>query len=207
MAAHTLQGAHVSLAQHSKKSAEHYSPLEYIEAARAVMGGIDLDPATTASVNRQRVKATRFFTKVDDGLIGGWALPDVTGQLTPSRVWLNPPGGIINHKSAAAVWWDKLAYEWHVGRVSQALFLGFSIEILQTAQARGMCIRWPGSFPFCVPEARIDFDQEQEDGTFRKGGAPSHANIIVYLPPKDRPGFPEIGRFAEEFGRFGAVRL
>src|SRR5262249_52907862 len=50
---------------------EWYTPGEFIESARSVMGSIDLDPATSA-LAQEVVRATRFFTKDDDGLTKEW---------------------------------------------------------------------------------------------------------------------------------------
>jgi hypothetical protein len=59
---------------------EYRTPAKYVEAARRVLGGIDLDPASSAEANVV-VRASKFFTKEDDGLKHPWA----------GRVWLNPP--------------------------------------------------------------------------------------------------------------------
>ena len=64
----------------SDDSYEWFTPAEYIEAARRVMGSIDTDPASCATANRV-VQAGTFYTVDDDGLLYDW----------PGNVWLNPP--------------------------------------------------------------------------------------------------------------------
>jgi ParB family chromosome partitioning protein len=60
---------------------EWYTPLEYIEAVRDVLGTIDLDPASSSIANAQ-VKADRYFTAEDDALSKEW---------TATTLFLNPP--------------------------------------------------------------------------------------------------------------------
>lgn len=173
--------------QHSSASNEHYTPREIIEAAREVMGAIDLDPATTLAVNTAIVQARKIYTFDDNGLVQPWS----------GRVWLNPPGGRERNKSRAAIWWNKLANEYALGQVTEAIFLGFSLEALATTQDTRL---WIGDFPFCIPRARIAFLQQKGDGAFEVGESPTHSNVIAYLPRPDRGSE---ARFVEVFSRFG----
>lgn len=87
---------------------EWFTPSEYIAAAREVMGGIDLDPATHAAAQRT-VQAAQYFTKQDDGLQLSWH----------GRVWLNPPYA----QPYIAQFIDKLVREVASGAVEQAIAL------------------------------------------------------------------------------------
>lgn len=192
------------LPQHSNQTNEHYSPTRPVEAARAVMGAIDLDPASCALAN-ETVRASAFFSKLDDGLKQKWH----------GRVWLNPPGGqmVLTRKEAdilgedgerrvaeelkaermrwgtkarIVAWWRKLVEEHQANRVTEAVFAGFTIEILCTAQSD----KWldPLDFSCCFPKERLCF----------RGNQPTHANVIVYLGANQE-------RFRKEFEPLGKV--
>jgi len=68
---------HVSL---NSGNNEWYTPPQFTDAARAVMGKIDLDPASSHTANVY-VKASEYFTIERDGLTKRWH----------GCVWLNPP--------------------------------------------------------------------------------------------------------------------
>ena len=192
-------------ARHTCDSPEWYTPTPFVEAAREVMGAIDLDPASHEEAN-QTVKAARFFTAEDDGLKQSWS----------GRVFLNPPGGkSTNGDSLVASFWMKLLYEYvedfHRAdqAVHEAIWIGYSLEQLQTLQ--NYPVRTPLAFPMCVPSRRIAFVENAAKKAARieamiaagkkpnDKSQPSHANYISYLGPNT-------GAFKRVFSRLGEVR-
>ena len=87
---------------------EWFTPPEYIKLARAVLGAIDLDPATSDEAQRI-VQAAQYFTKADDGLKHEWR----------GHVWLNPPYA----QPFIAEFASKMVAELRAGRVDAAIML------------------------------------------------------------------------------------
>jgi len=87
---------------------EWYTPAEYIEAARAAMGSIDLDPATSETANNV-VQAATIYTAGINGLDQDWG----------GNVWLNPPYG----QPLIAQLSEKMVSEYTCGNVNQAIVL------------------------------------------------------------------------------------
>jgi phage N-6-adenine-methyltransferase len=96
---------------------EWYTPSVYIEAAREVLGQIDLDPASCDTAQKT-VKAKTYYTAEDDGLTKKWN----------GKIWLNPPFGkglidkfinkavaeakeaiILTHNATDTKWFQSLA--------------------------------------------------------------------------------------------------
>ena len=85
---------------------EWYTPGKYIKSVRAVLGGIDLDPASCEQANRV-IKAKKIYTASDSGLDHTWR----------GRVFINPP--YSDNKKFA----EKLRDEYSTGNVTEAIAL------------------------------------------------------------------------------------
>lgn len=96
---------HVS---HNSGENEWYTPLEFIEAARAVMGRIDIDPASSEIAN-QTVGADVYYDKNANGLEKVWA----------GNIWMNPPYS----SDLIGKFCDKLKTEYMNNRIQSAIVL------------------------------------------------------------------------------------
>jgi hypothetical protein len=220
-------------ARHLSESVEHYTPPEFVEAAREAMGGIDLDPAASLESNAW-IKPARFFTKEDNGFRQTWQ----------GRVFLNPPGGQSDEleqtvkpncrmtgecglpagtlkagttktnpghahhgtESNQKKWWFQLSRQWESGSVTSGVFVMFSVELLQTTQTASPIDRNTGAVLPIPLDFAISFPKKRI--TFHKPGGkvgtqPPHASGIVLLS-SDKD---VTRRFVRAFEKFGRVAL
>lgn len=85
-----------------------HTPVQYLDAARSVLGNFDLDPATSEQAQK-RVRAAKYFTPTENGLAHKWE----------GTVWLNPPYA----QPLIAQFVSKMVSEWRSGRVFGAIML------------------------------------------------------------------------------------
>jgi ParB family chromosome partitioning protein len=169
-------------ALHSSKSNEWYTPSRYIEAARDVLGSIDLDPASCATAN-EIVQATKYFTDADDGLHQSWR---IDGR--PTRTWLNPPYGYIDgKKSSAGTWTARMIDAYERNEIEAGILLVTSVVEKKWFQPL-----W--NYPLCVTDHRIKFYNEQ----FPRGSQPAQGSTFVYFGMHEQ-------RFIDVFSAFGPV--
>ena len=116
---------------------EWFTPPEYIGAAREVLGTIDLDPASHPQA-QETVRAGKFFTKSENGLIHPWF----------GRVWLNPPYA----QPYIAEFVAKLCLESRDNRVTAAIMLTHNYS--DTAWHHEAASH---AAAFCEPRGRIRF--------------------------------------------------
>ena len=179
-------------ALHSSKNDSWVTPQNIVNRAHTLFGGPpDLDPASSPEANGM-MRAKQIITREQDALTVDWPVVDT--------LWLNPPGGKLRGKSMAGLFWGRFVWAYRHGRFKRGLFLGFSLNILQVAQAYDVVP--PTDFPLCIPRNRISFVLPDESGTsYHEGGSATHPNVIVYAGPR---GWDD-DRFLAAFGGLGAT--
>jgi ParB family chromosome partitioning protein len=135
---------------------EWYTPVEILNAARTVLGGFDLDPASSDRA-QENVRAVTFYTKEHDGLSKPWS----------GRVWLNPPyaNGLVDRFA------EKLATHFEAGEVTAAAVL-----VNNSTETRWFSRLAAVASAICFPRGRVRFlDPEGNPG------APLQGQAVLFL--------------------------
>ncbi len=152
----TITGAEKESLMLSSMSNEWYTPSKYVEAARAVMGSFDIDPASNEEANKT-IKAKTFYTKDNDGL---------TKKSWPGKVWLNPPYGGI-----AADFTKKLVEQFEEGITTEAILLVNA----NSTDTGWFAPLW--NYTLCFTNHRINFMSPDNDGVNNS----THGSVFIYM--------------------------
>lgn len=157
---------------------EWYTPAVIIEAARMVMGKINLDPASNAIAN-EVVKADIYYDIQNDGLEQEWS----------GKVWMNPPyaSGLIER------FVSKLCYHYQDNEVTEAIVLvnnatetGWFQELAAEAKA------------ICFPGRRVRFWAPD-----KSEASPLQGQAILYLGKNMDRFWSMFGKFGFVAERMG----
>jgi hypothetical protein len=168
-------GVPVAVPHILSKNNEWYTPIKYIEAARELMGGIDVDPASCAQAN-ETVQATTYYDIETNGLNKPWI----------GRVWLNPPYGREGGESNQEVWSVRLIEQHQSENTSEAI-------LLVNAAVDTKWFQRLFDYPICFPNHRINFTTPE---TTTSGS--THGSALIYFGNRTQ-------EFVRIFNRFGVV--
>ena len=180
---------------------EYYTPIEIVNAAREVMGSIDLDPASSYVAN-ERIKAKDFFDISVDGLLHEWK----------GNIWMNHPFSrgekacnqrhcekhvcrkrgyhIYVDVPSNADWIKKIIHEYEEGNIYQACCITYAATSEQ----------WFSpllDFPQCFLIPRTNY--YLPNGDLKKGV--TKGSVVTYFGSKG------IKEFREIFGKMGKVKI
>lgn len=189
------------LVNQSSGVVEYITPPKYPAAARQVMGGIDLDPASSHLANAISVGAVMYMTKQHNGLDHSWH----------GRVWMNHP-------------WQKPEQPCHPTRCTKKIcpergyhnleyrpgnedwINHFVAQYTRGNMQQGMCITpastsevwfWPLlDYPQCFIRGRVNYLDAQGNETSQM----TKGSVVTYLGPN-------IWSFVEVFSEFGVVKF
>lgn len=170
-------GAHVG---RNSGDNEWYTPAAFVDAARAVMGGIDLDPASNAKAN-EVVGATLFYDEATDGLAQPWQ----------GRVWMNPPYAHPLVERFA----ERMARSYVAGEVAQACVLVNNAT--ETTWFQTMAVV---SSALCLPRGRIRFWHPD-----KPEASPLQGQAILYFGQNTESFVSTFIPFGWAQGRFSAA--
>lgn len=134
---------------------EYYTPLAIIEAARKVLGTIELDPASSANANKT-VRAIEFFDEAKDGLQQTWF----------GNVWMNHPFSRENNPK----WINKLLGSYKAGTVESACCITYACTSEKWFQPLM-------GYPQCYLSPRTNY--LLPDGTVKRGV--TKGSVVTYF--------------------------
>lgn len=154
-----------------------YTPEKYLESARNVLNGIELDPFSSVEAN-VKVKASRIFTEKDNALNKDWATS------VQKSVWMNPPYGKLMKNAI-----DKFVSEFKNKKFESGIVLcnnatdtKWFAQLVEMASA------------LCFTNHRIQF--ENIDG--KNLSSNTRGQIFVYFGT-------DVEKFNREFIKYGLV--
>lgn len=135
---------------------ESYTPLQYVESARLVMGGINVDPASN-DYAQSKINADTYFTESNSGLDKDWN----------GNVWINPPYAY----PLIGTFIDKLISEIESGNcVSAVLLTNNSADTKWFHKAARY------SSAICMTKGRINFYKADDSTT-----SPTNGQTFFYF--------------------------
>jgi hypothetical protein len=172
----------------------HFAPpVNVIQAARAVMGAIDLDPFSTP-LNNRLVTAARIYNcemiHIDDILHRNWQCGD------QQRVFLGTPTGATLSRRLL----NKTLREYRDGRITQA--------VLWIAMHESMIRHpWIWDFPVCIPYRRLRASWYDDEFDRWQPVNAATWSFVVYLPPAtpNTEFLAKLSRFSVAFSPIGRV--
>jgi hypothetical protein len=153
----------------SNATDQWFTPPEIVNRVDQVFNRhIDLDPCGSTESNKI-VQASRVITEDSIDTDWGWQ----------PNVFCNPPSGKYtgahpdyNGLSNPQAFFKKLNSVFDDGQIGQYIYLGYSIEQLQTLQAK---TEIPKDCLICIPAKRIRFVDQSGNRN-----SPTHGNCIIY---------------------------
>ena len=126
------------------KKVENYewiSNRDMIDSAHLLMGGIDLDPASSAKAN-EYVNAKHFFTPKDDGLneqewFGNvYVFPPKHSYFWHhmSQRWKMTRGLSPTLTSSYSIWWRIMKHKWLKGEIEQGIYFANAPDMFMYCQ-------------------------------------------------------------------------
>ena len=184
-----------------REDLELITPPDLVQSANALMGNIDLDPASSKTA-QEHVQADNFFTPQDDGL---------NCQQWHGKVYLFPPSGayFFDKKldkwkmtrasspslvSSHAVWFRKLYRAWLANEIEQGLYFTNCPDMIRYEPKIF-------SFPLCILRTAPRLLRHNSEGIKQHRTCTS---IVVYLPPTDSSD-EAVKRFIDIYSERGHI--